>query len=93
MAIDLIMKRKRYTQASKANTKRFCEAQIQDQFTEVENILNVLHRGCNLSDVSVLIKVIMLMIMISLLKMNQYIIHQIIKLKRLNVMNITAMMN
>lgn len=46
------MKKKLYAQASKTNTKRFCEAEIQDQLTEIENILNVFHEECcNLSHV------------------------------------------
>lgn len=35
------MKRKLYAQASKANAKRFCEAEIQDQLIEIENMLDV----------------------------------------------------
>lgn len=34
------MTRKRYALASKANAKRFCEAEIEDQLIEVENILS-----------------------------------------------------
>lgn len=34
------MTRKRYAVASKANAKRFCEAEIEDQLIEVENILS-----------------------------------------------------
>lgn len=46
--IDLIMKRKRYAEASKANAKRFYEAEIEDQLTEVENILDALNKEHNL---------------------------------------------
>lgn len=42
-SIGLVMKRKLYSQASKANSKRFCEAKIQDQLTEIKNILDVFH--------------------------------------------------
>lgn len=34
------MKRKLYAQAFKANAKRFCEAEIEDQLIEIENILD-----------------------------------------------------
>lgn len=37
------MPRKLYARASKANTKRFCEARIQDQLTEIRDVLNVFH--------------------------------------------------
>lgn len=40
------MKRKLYSQASKANAKRFYEAKIQDQLTEIKNILDVFHETC-----------------------------------------------
>ena len=41
------MKRKSYAQASKANAKRFREAEIEDQLIEMENILDVFHGACS----------------------------------------------
>ncbi|XP_029659977.1 uncharacterized protein LOC115233602 [Formica exsecta] len=41
-----VMKRKLYAQTSKVNAKRFREAKIQDQLTEIEDILDVFHGAC-----------------------------------------------
>lgn len=49
----IVMKRKLYAQASKANAKRFREAEIKDQLTEIQNIIDVSHTiYCNSSHVS-----------------------------------------
>ncbi|XP_020297687.1 HEAT repeat-containing protein 1-like [Pseudomyrmex gracilis] len=43
--------KRKYAQASKANVKRFCEAEIQDQLIEMETILNKLDGVQNLSHI------------------------------------------
>lgn len=51
--IFIVMKRKLHAQASKANAKRFCEAEIKDQLTEILNIIDISHGArCNLLYVS-----------------------------------------